>query len=987
MRNIYITSPVPIVNLTDGVVDHVIEVNPEIMYRLWSKFLNDLNKIAVSIYLALINSNSKCLESRTCRARLLTDVIVAFMKHLITVPLVPPLEQKSIIRHEYILHPQEMSIFYAILRGYCTYTSDDICRLFTLIENLLTSTQSGDLPGVEDLPLHYDRLSEAVVILKKVIGEEAYNLIFNVLDVLEENHTEVCRNEEVYRLGLLRCVPADTRPGLNTSSLITHMLLTSAIAYLIKIQSETSHDLGDVIIRLAGILHDIGKPIAWYKTFTKGHYVSHVNEEVLDEVWTKLGDFKKLLDAEVWSYVRAIVRCHHENESGKCIEGELKRFGVNVAAETIGMLTKLSNYIIQADRISSNTDRIESLILSVLKDIESRSGVSEEELKEGYKESPNAWYWWLRRSDEDVRKIAKAITEVVISEDAQMRLSDHVKELSVVKHVNIGIIDIRGIQEYINRETFRALIGGSIAVDITTLAIIPSVLIKVLGLNLEHILYAGGGTVEVLIPQDGRLENVFKKYYSNLMKRALWLPAISCAEVSLKNDWRVTSRELISTLAAVKLVPARTDRDNIKLTELRVGMVCEVCGREPAKKLEGKEVYSDYLMCDVCNALWNFGENFYVRSKLELLRSVGYGEADKLLEEVKSGKLMKYLMEWLSGSTEWFRGEGTNIATIKADMNLGGLFMANSLSISEAFTKSVLIDYALKKSLYIALEAIKDVYGRDKLIRTFVGIMYAGGDDLLMIAPAGISPLLTLYATTVFWSIIGSRQLSIAIGVAKPKQNVWNVIDTTTEFLKISKDYIRSKVRKLSDLINIVGILSIAYSDKQLLPAYADVLERYEVQGLTTQPLILKVSNGNGFQFARGMNVFTQLLTLFTDDRINSVKDLIGSVYQGSNIPCLDRSYVGEVIDYVREVYTASRSKSRSRDELLLTIAVYSVNYDVKLRKSEYEVSRIFSEKLGEFLQSIFSELERERKLPLYDLYLLAKLLEEEECVNRGSKV
>lgn len=992
MKKIYITGSVPIVNIKEGVIDYVIEVNPEIMYRLWSRFIDDLNNIAESIYSTLVRTDSECLKKAVCRIKLLVDTIVAFIKHLITIPLIPPPEQGSVAKYRYTLHPQDLLIFYTILKGYCTYVSDDKCRFFSIIDNLLTSNRDNELPGIENLSTYYDELLKVIDVLKNVIGEDAYNIIFNIYDVFEEDHTKVCRSEDVYRLGLLRCIPADTRPGLSTSALLIHVLLTSAIARIIKEQSDKviSHDWEVEVLRLASILHDIGKPIAWYKTFTKDRYVSHVDEEVLDDVWGRLKSFEKLLGDDVWGYVKVIVRCHHmpSKDLEKCLENEFSRLKIPTSPNALKILTRLCDYASQADIISSNTDRITSLIRRVLKDIESKCGIKEEELEKGYGESYGAWHWWLSKSDEEVKKIAKAVVETLISEDAQMMLGELREEVTPTKnYVNIGIIDIRGIQRYIDREVLRALIGGSIAIDITTLTIIPAILIKILNLNLEHILYAGGGVVEVLLPRDKGFSKVFTEYYSGLMKRSRWLPEVSCAEVPLTNDWRSTSRDLISKLATVKLLPTKVSKDNIELTDLRVGMVCEVCGRESIRKFKDEEIYTDILMCDTCSTLWNFGESFYVRSKLELLKSTGYDIATKLMEEVKSGKLMRYLMEWLSGSKYWLRGEGTNIAVMKADMNLGGLFMANSLSISEAFTKSVLMDYALKKSLYMALKALKSVFGNDMFVRTYVGIMYAGGDDLLAIVPTSTSLPLTLYTIVTFWTIIGARQLSIAVGVAKPKQNVWNIIDTVTEFLKMSKDYIRSKVGKLSDLTRIVGVLSIIYSDKQLLPAYVSILKKYESQGLTTQPLVLKVSDGNGFQFIRGLNMFTQLLTLFTDDRIDNVRDLIEAIYQGLNIPCLDKSYVGEVIDYIREVYSVARSRSKNKDELLLTIAVYSVNYAVKLRKSENEVTKRFGERLSEFLQSIFSELERERKLPIYDLYLLAKFLEEAECVSRGSKL
>jgi hypothetical protein len=983
MRKIYITTPVPVVDVSQGLVKSVVEVDPEVVYRLWARFLRDVDAIARSVHEALQSRGSKCLNDLACKLRLISDLIVAYIKRLVIVPPLPP-PKGTMAR--YVWHPQDLLVFYVVLKSYCTYSGDDpICgSIYRVLEGLLTSNRSKDAPGLEDLPAHYEYLSRAVESLKAIIGARAFDIIFNSLEALEEDHLKVCRDDSVYRLGLLRCVPADTRPGLNTSALVIHSILTSAIAYIAHIE-RAKHAPAWLVeaSRLASLLHDVGKPLAWYRTFKMGEYVSHVDDSVLAEAWRSLEGLGSLLGSEAWGVVKALVKCHHAEEAKSCIERELSRQGISLAPGTLKDLVEVLECIILGDRVSSNVDRVLERVKEALGEVSRSLKIDRRELEAAYTSAyvrgVEAWRWWLSRSDEEVEKISTIIAEKVVSEEAQMvSAARELGRAGAVKPLTyVGVVDIRGIQRYISREALRALVGGSIAVDVVTLAVVPALLVSHLHLNLEHALYAGGGMVEALLPPQGDGRGSIKSLcdrYNELRRRATWLPEVTCAEVELLSDWSATSRNLVAKLASEKLMAAPARRDRLSLVELGIGVPCEACGTLAAKKREeaGRE-----LLCDVCKALWSFGESFYVLSKLEVLESAGYTEAKKLVEG--PGTIMEYLMEWLSGAPGWSRGEGATISVIKADMNLGGLFMANSLSMSEAFTKSALIDYALKKSLYTALKAVAKTYGDDALMRAYVGILYAGGDDLLAIVPAGVAPLFALYTAVTFWSVIGSRQLSIAIGGAKPRQNVWNVIDTVSRFLDSCKDHLRAEVSGLKDLRRVVGVLYFVYSERQLLPAFKDVVENYKSAGLSVQPLLIRVVESPGFPFDAGLNSATHLLSLFTPEEVGSV----GSVLSRVGVLRLEPKLAGEVVDYVKEVYGVVRAKTRGVEEFVLGVAVYSANYAMRARRSEDSVTRAFGEKLAEYLKPALLELERRKAFPLYDLYTLAKFVEEAKHFTR----
>lgn len=86
MRKLFVTSPISLVDFETSTISNVIEVDLEVLISLWSRFLNDLNTIAHSINEALAKHSSQCINRPECRAGLLADAIVSFIKHLAVVP-------------------------------------------------------------------------------------------------------------------------------------------------------------------------------------------------------------------------------------------------------------------------------------------------------------------------------------------------------------------------------------------------------------------------------------------------------------------------------------------------------------------------------------------------------------------------------------------------------------------------------------------------------------------------------------------------------------------------------------------------------------------------------------------------------------------------------------------------------------------------------------------------------------------------------------
>ena len=77
-------------------------------------------------------------------------------------------------------------------------------------------------------------------------------------------------------------LPADTRPGFNASSLIAHLLLSSALAWSISVKRGLTHHAQ--LIRLIAILHDMGKPFDYERHYEVG---ADIAKFLLEDVLSK----------------------------------------------------------------------------------------------------------------------------------------------------------------------------------------------------------------------------------------------------------------------------------------------------------------------------------------------------------------------------------------------------------------------------------------------------------------------------------------------------------------------------------------------------------------------------------------------------------------------------------------------------------------------------------------------------------------------------
>lgn len=894
------------------------------------------------------------------KLRLINDVIVTLFEAPLRTLVVPP-SVKGDVQILPIPSPDQIYWLWLLTRYLEHYSDEEIASIFKTLWN-----------EIKVVDYCFKKTKESEVGFEDV-EEVLFRRVPGLGSILEKTLVASDDIRELVRR-IFFTVPSDTRPGLNSSKLIPHLLTTSACAVSFYISrlgkpSNDSEMLEYEILRTASLLHDIGKPIAWIEQLRTCKEVPHAPKSV--KIVKEL--FTELLPDSLINLITELIRHHHKRDLSVIEE----RVSIEVDGKVLTIrLRELLELLRLADSISSSIDRLDKIAFS---HVSKAIGISKDEWNsaEAMKKLP----------DETIISLTERICRELFSKGVIIEeVERETKKQHGKPYIYLSGFDVRRIQQFVLRERLRLLVAGSYLVDLVTVYLIPRVIIDVLYLPPESIIYAGGGFGTFISPYN------VKNFAEKLIRRFIGLLGISDIDVvfesaELHDNLQHTSSELIAKIGSTKAL----FNFNSNVIELGIERPCDLCGKGFAVK---KEDYfgESLLLCDTCAKMSRMANSLYFRAKLEYLRKLGY----PLVRSIND--IIRYIMEWLSGSET---GEGYAISMIKIDGNAMGAFMSTCVSLTDMKERSLRIDYSLKKGIMLLFKYLLDKSGlRQKsalktIARLYTGLIYVGGDDLLAIWPAFIALPATLLLAYEFWlEMGGSRQLSISIIGSKARHNIWALRELSEEMLNWCKAFLREKLLEIPNAnpweiisSDIIGVISFFYEEVQPLPVHAEVLKSYSLSDakmsqlvISRQPLILyRPDVDENINEKLKFHDVSRLISLILTDKnkkemktvsLSSLRKMLENFLKFSCTTFTGNDKKAkELRNLVREVYEVGKSIAREKDPLFFTKIISAYLMRQKIRKEKLSEDSTLYWNLIKFLRDEKFEVPP----PLLDLFYIAK--------------
>lgn len=604
---------------------------------------------------------------------------------------------------------------------------------------------------------------------RRLLRCDPVSFIENIMDRVKEfsRAKEFSSGAEIERLWF--SLPADTRPLYNTSGLIPHLLVTSAISWGLAINDGLGREEA-AKLRLAAIFHDISKPFNF-----REHY--KLAPEILEDI---LGG---VLDGATVVELREYIAHHHVLAS-----------------------TSQSSILQKADMLASSSDRL-SYLRKELVDPRLRNERLDPDI--GYGSGEKAWDFWRKLEPDHMRILSEEVAEDLFKSSIGLE-----KKIDIGRRDNraggglrIALVDLGAIQEFISRtRDLRSVAASSLVVDSVTLAHLPLLIQSVLDdqgywVPLESYLVMSGGSLTLLLPQGvaGMLHDLWDDEIASLLGEVGL--AAYFASTDFTGDYYYDSGQLAARMSYEKL----THEPRGKCVEI-VSMgestpdFCELCYSS------SRIVNSRY--CSLCEKLHKLGSEIHFRNKWERGFRLGLdtGKGNEIIPrkcfdseygDIARGDVM-YLIAGHPHATLQLGERKRNLAVIKVDGNLMGEFFAGALSLSDAIERSARVDMALKTALEraaadlysgVELSSYRQPNDPERAVSSFfLGLMYEGGDDALIICPSWCAlPIAYSVYQNFYRELGGVRALSAGVAAAPPEHDIWALIDAAAKLLDEAK--------------------------------------------------------------------------------------------------------------------------------------------------------------------------------------------------------
>lgn len=832
-----------------------------------------------------------------------------------------------------------------VFKDHKASTIDDLNKLNNVIVLFIKACLYMDpLPGFAYSPqvlLFYQSIYDKE--LRESFGEEydsfkheAAKFIEQTLriEILREPWEELLKtideSRKIVRDTFMR-IPADTRPVANTSSLLTHLLATSAIASSIyKSRVSDFSELDHEILRLASLLHDVGKPFSWEKHVATG----------INLIKNFLGDF---VEEKILEKVIDLVKKHH---------GEHR--------------DTLCRILVEADRISSNIDRIKDFLFNrreISKKIDDICKKIDPELSvEKIKDNWDSWEFWKGLGVSTIRKLTEEmikILETLSFEDDGRKIEG---EVLAVK------LDVRGIQSYITEANRLAeIVGGSRIVDNLIMWWVPFELLKN-KIPPENVIYSGGGNILLICSNKdlGKVRSLCKVCSEEWGLEV----AIGSEPIFKGSIFRKVLNNLESSLALEKMKIFGEGEEIIP----GLAFLCQSCYRRPATI---KSKLTELRLCETCNRRLEYGITNHFKARWASMKIKN--ESLENIFGLTWDCVREHLIELIAGhepdeikkmKENSFSEEYLNIAVVKVDGNLMGSFLAKSISISDLMDRSTRIDLALKKGFRRIEEVLDVALGNEAkkwIARLRLGLMYCGGDDALLLCPSWLTPAITVILATEFTRELGfSATLSVGVAANMLKQPIWGLFEASERLLKFTKKEYRK--REIKGEVHIGAVTYEVVETGAATGDYVDYSVNYlRRNNLTTQPLTI-LNEPEKYSFKLLLDYLWGLLEGLDYNQIVQNSYATYRYYRFK-----DRNLLGSRTDNIRKelIEVLKQVLFRKKEGKIKAISYIMRKYGTIDKEKKKEILPIiFRTLVGEGDQNLIDS-----KIAALDLYKLIKLL------------
>ena len=767
-------------------------------------------------------------------------------------------------------------------------------------------------------------------VIARHLNDIKYGNIKELLESLESHRDEYKRLfvfattlRDIYEK--LLYTPADTRPGYNFTSLVSHLQLTSILVWLLQ---PYSLDLNH--LRIAALLHDLGK------LFNPANHVTE-SVDILNQV--NAGCLKPTL-----SRVKDLVEQHH--------------------GDFLGIIE-------MADRLAASTDRLRDLVVNALdvagidrcKDVcyspSSKTKECNECLEKLGKESyENASKILYKSILESLHEDTSGLNDIIKGWSSTPSKKTEVdnKEKSGKSLGYLIFIDFPGVQRFITSfPKLRDMSFASFLVDFLTsvysFIVLDQEYYKKSGgksrIPAEALLTGYGGHSYIVVRGDYMDEKEIKNTLLNS----------SPEELDVKFDVRVVDFAYQSSGGAY-VMNYKEIRDEIadmgyerylvnyeeKVHSLGLHRVCDSCGIRPAVTSYRIDNEVEYL-CQVCGLIRELSESRGFMAKLNSTYFVNNQEikpldhidikfkgVEKSNRDEYIRKISKYAMEAIAG----YKNEDDTkyVAFVKADGNDGGKIFGYTATFSEYIDKSFRLDYGVKKKFYDTISELLNaerevIKGRSDLTlsltsRVLVGVLYLGGDDIMLLMPSIIA---VPFAVRMFDGIKKESGFTFKVGVisVKPDHPVQFAYKAVNELMESSK---LSGTSSLGCLVfsSTLATDGVVESD---LKKYRHEQDSYlvvanDIERIKTFLEIVGLEDGG---------LFKRLLQIYLNDDRDKVRDMIRPLEDLSNYANTHNFY--DTLAYILR-YRARAKGGGKKDEYELVSFLLS-NCLEKLRIPLYD--------------------------------------------------